>query len=189
MNVNKKTQVITNLASEYHVEPDGSIWEQVFWHNNPADTNNLFKSTDTFSTGAYHNENAWFNFNVCQGLTSWEFLAIEKATINSSVTKYRWMQSVNPMTSTSTGTVTVVSGYTSCRGLCRCSGCTYLAHTNSTSDWWGAVGSWTSHQSGIPAIGNVVVTSGYCAVFVRVDPKVKLYKGVNSMVFNEINEI
>ena len=45
-------------------EPDGSIWLQVFHHNNPA-TNGIFSSTDTFATGVYLDENKWFNVNLC----------------------------------------------------------------------------------------------------------------------------
>ena len=62
--------------NEYLVEPDGSVWEHVFHHNNPA--SNLFASTDSFTTGVYKSKDAWFNFQVCNSLSSsWEFLIIQ----------------------------------------------------------------------------------------------------------------
>ena len=77
-------------------EPDGSVWLQVFHHNNPA--NNLFTSTDTFTIGVYKDENKWFNFNLCNICSKWEILVKQKPTSTGTEVKYRWIQTANPMT-------------------------------------------------------------------------------------------
>jgi len=159
-------------------EPDGSVWLQIFHHNNPA--SNLFAQTDTFTLGVYKNENTWFNFNACNVATKWELLIKQKSTSSGTEVKYRWIQTANPMTCTF-GDVDVAditpittSGYSamgsSQGGLYKKVSSTYLCQNNANSgNWWGAVGSWTNYNSGIPAINGVTVTSGYLDIYLRID--------------------
>ena len=63
VSITKTGQFYNSHINEIHVEPDGSRWEHIFHHNNPAA--NLFASTDDFANGVYKNENLWFNFQIC----------------------------------------------------------------------------------------------------------------------------
>ena len=75
LEINKNGFLIANSINEYHIEPDGTIWERIFHHSNPA--NNLFTSSDTFTTGVYKNENSWFNFSICNILNTYELMVIQ----------------------------------------------------------------------------------------------------------------
>lgn len=196
MKIQKNGQLKAPHIVEYHVEPDGSLWEQVFWHNNPADTTNLFKKTDTFSVGAYHNENAWLNFNVCKDLTSWEFLVIQKTTSDGTLTKYRWIQTKSPFTATwedvepTKVTKNTSSGYSNgTGGFYVMNSQIYMCCANSSKGNWFGVGCWTAYQGGYPSVANTTVTTGHCAVFVRVSPKAKKYKSIGFLETVEINEV
>lgn len=78
---------------------------------------------------------------------------------STSVTIRRWKQTSDPTTTSSVSGYTNISNAT--RGLCKCSGNTYLAHTNSTGDWWGATGCYTVYDGGIPGLGNQGVKNTY----------------------------
>ena len=159
-------------------EPDGSVWLQVFHHNNPA--NNLFTSTDTFTIGVYKDENKWFNFNLCNICSKWEILVKQKPISTGTEVKYRWIQTANPMicafadVDAADITKITTSGYTAMGsaqgGLYKKVSSTYLCQNNAQSgNWWGAVGAWTNHQGGIPGINGIVVTSGYLDIYIRID--------------------
>lgn len=51
MRFNKNGIITSSNLKEYHIEPDGSIWEQCLYHNNPSV--NLFSSSDSFASGVY----------------------------------------------------------------------------------------------------------------------------------------
>lgn len=71
----KTGQFIDNNINEIHIEPDGSKWVHILHHNNPS--KNLFSSDDNFINGVYKNENLWFNFQICNKITSnWEILVM-----------------------------------------------------------------------------------------------------------------
>ena len=159
-------------------ESDGSIWLQIFHHNNPTD--NLFEQTDTFINGVYKDINRWFNFNACNSMTKWEILVKQKQTNTSTEIKYRWIQTANPMICTFDDvdaadiTKITTTGYTamgsSMGGLYKKNSSTYLCQNNAqSSNWWGAVGAWANHQGGIPGMNGQVVTSGYLDIFIRID--------------------
>lgn len=74
---------------EVYIEPDGSAWVRVFHHNNPSAGS--FASTNTFTTGAYIDENRWFNVNVCDHLDKWEFMIKGRFTIDGEDWKIRWI--------------------------------------------------------------------------------------------------
>lgn len=50
MRFNKNGIITSRNFKEYHIELDGSIWEQCLYHNNPSV--NLFSSSDSFATGS-----------------------------------------------------------------------------------------------------------------------------------------
>jgi len=77
----------------------------------------------------------------------YEFYAIQDDT------EYRWIQNNAPLTTTSVAGFSAVSGYNSPgAGICKCSGNTLLARTNSTGNWWNAFGCYTLYSGGIPGL-------------------------------------
>ena len=172
------TRAIIGTRSQYdtniYEEPDGSRWVRVFHHANPSSTN-LFDSTDSFSTRVYKDANRWFDVSICNQLSSWELMIKQKPSSTDTLQKYRWKQSVNPMLATESDvsadkvTYNTSTGYTSCayKGLYKLNKWTYLSQGN---DWWGAVGSWTVFQSGIPGWNKITISStGYMDLYVRID--------------------
>ena len=197
MKFNKNGIVTSSKLKEYHVEPDGSVWEQCFFHNNPSV--NLFSSSDSFSTGVYKSDEMWFDFNRCRELTSFEFLYIQQSTKGGAFTKYRWIQSKSPFVasysdvSPSAVTRITTSGYTDggYGGMYYLGSETYFVVANSNNgNWFGATGSWSHYQGGIPGYPNTAVTTGSVRVFVRVDStKLKGYKNTDAIETNHIMEI
>lgn len=199
MNITKTGILNTNLLEETHIEPDGSIWELVFVHNQPAV--NKFDSTDSFTTGFFKNMNLYFNFNVCNSLTSWEFLVIQADLYGATPQKRRWVQTANPLTATfdnvAAANVTKNTGteYTSDTwgGLYKINNAnTFLCANNGTNgNWWGATGSKVFYQGGIPAWFGKIVKDGYILIYVRIDNTTqnhtKFYKS-NIININNIYE-
>lgn len=192
--------IVNPLDLNYYIEPDESVWVRLVHHNNPP--NYLFASTNTFTSSVYIDGNRWFNVALCNkvGISKWELMIKQKALSTDSESKFRWIQNYNPMTATyaqvASANVTKVttSGYTnfSSGGLYLKNGNTYLCTNNGTEgNWWGAVGSWAIHQSGIPAWNGVVVTTGYMDLYLRIDndPKNSLSIFNNSVIANDFIEI
>ena len=160
-----------------YMEPDGSAWVRIFHHSNPA--SKLFASGNTFANSVYIDADRWFNFQVCNDVSTWEFMIKQKAeSTTATESKYRWIQTKNPMTAVfadvASASITKVttSGYSSFShgGLYKIQSNTYLCTNNGTNgNWWGAVGAWTNHQSGIPAWAGVIVKTGYEDVYLRID--------------------
>lgn len=171
-----------NLYDEnFYTEPDGSTWVRIVHHNNPSVTSNLFGSTSSnFEKPYYVNNNAWFNVALCNKITNnnYEFMIKLAATSSDTEMKFRWIQTINPMIATYSNvsaaniTKNTSTGYTnfSWGGLYHHGANTYLCANNGTEgNWWGAVGAWSQHQSGIPAWYGVIVTTGYQDLYLRVD--------------------
>ena len=173
------------VESSDHVESDGSVWTRVFHHNNPA--NNLFASTDSFTTNSNTSTNKQFNVSLCNKTGQFELMLIQKQTSDGTVEKYRWIQNVNPMVAsyedvdatditkiTSTGYTTPGTTY---GGIYKCSNNSsqtevraYLLANNGTiGNWWGAIGSWTAYSGGIPGYNGKIITTGYIDLYLRVD--------------------
>lgn len=180
LSITKVGQFYNSNINEYHIEPDGSIWEHVFHHNNPV--NNKFSSTDTFTTGVYKNSDMWFNFQICNQLSSWEFLYCQNVTKESPTVKYRWIQTKNPFTAVyadvAPGAVTRITttGYTNGTygGLYKLNSSAFFVVANaSNGNWFGATGAWNAYNGGIPGYPNTTVTSGQIDIYVRVDSIVK----------------
>ena len=161
-----------------YVEPDGTQWIRIAHHNNPI--NVLFASTDDFVNGVYKDSNRWYQVEkACNLLNSNEFLIKQKPTSDGTESKYRWIQTKNPIVAThddvspSAVTRITTSGYTdgTYGGL-------YKSSTNRTrltiadgvaGDWWGALGAWTDYSGGIPGYPKIKVTTGYIDLYIRVD--------------------
>lgn len=160
---------------EYHKEADDSLWYHVAHHYKT--NSKLFSSTDDFTNGVYLDEDRWVHMNICNELTTWEFLYIQYATNTSSPVKYRWKQTVNPFTATYSDvqpgnvTNTTTTGYTNggMGGLYKINSNTAfcIANTNN-GNWFGAVGCWTHYGAGIPGYPNTSIAGGY-DLYVRID--------------------
>lgn len=162
-----------------YFEPDGSVWVHIFHHNAPG-TNGVFNQGDTFSSGVYLDEHRWFNVNVCDVLTKWELMFKSKITSSTNEQRLRWIQNANPMTATYEEVAAAeiernpLSIYYSSGwgGLFKKDSSTLLCINNGTkSNWYGAVGSWTLWNNGIPGFwsGAGALTSGYVDLYVRID--------------------
>lgn len=165
-------------------EPDGSLWARIFHHANCS--TKLFGSTNVFSD-LYIDADRWYNVNVCDNVDEWELMLKEKSTTTSTEMKYRWIQTANPHTAAYADVsgakitkYTSADGYTnflsaSYGGLYRKNSNTFLSENNGTSSsWWGAVGSWTAYQGGIPGFGSNststhIIKTGYMDLYLRID--------------------
>lgn len=183
-----KTGIFNSVGlfeNDYIISYGGATWLKVLQHVNPS--SNQFTSSNAgnndsenlYSKLSYLTTN---NFKSSNG--AYEFLARQQQTSSGAVSTYRWTQTSAPASASSiTGFTSLEGGLT--RGLCKCSGNTYLAHTGTTGDWWGACGSWSTYQGGVPGLGNLLVTTGFIQLYVRIDnsnwPK-SLINSINSNV-------
>ena len=175
----KQAQFKEPCLNEIHIEPDGSKWEHVFHHNNPSQ--NLFASGDDFTNGIFKNEHLWFNFGICNKITSnWEVLVIQTTENYSTPIKLRWIQPQNPLdtiwanVASANITKNTDIGYASFNhgGLVRgnSSAHTYLTVNNgSNGNWWGAVGCFTEYQGGIPGFNGVIPKTGCIDIFICIN--------------------
>ena len=183
-----------------YTEPDNSRWIRIFHHNNPAE--NLFSSADPFSTGVYKNEDMWFNVSVCNFASTWELMIIQARLSTDTPEKFRWIQLVNPMVANYSDvalaniTRVTTSGYTTASGnyaglYLRSNQTTspqdYLTCNNGTaSNWFGAIGSWTAHQGGIPAYNGSAITTGYTNLYLRLSNDLEKYFKIDkASIYNE----
>lgn len=181
VNFNETAEFLVNeFDLENYRESDGSIWIRVFHHNNPS--GGLFASTDDFTKPIYKDVNRWFNCQLFNQIADnkWELMVKQKKTSSDTETKYRWIQTKNPYNavyadvSASNITRITTSGYTNIStagGLYKHNASTYFVINNGTSgNWFGAIGSWTVYQNGIPAYPTTgVITSGYMDLYLRLD--------------------
>lgn len=185
-----------------YIEPDNSAWIKIVRHNNPA--NARFASSDPFISQVYKSADMWFNVALCNQISdTWELMVKQKTTSDATETKWRWIQTVNPMTATfdqtkaANVTKITTSGYTNTSyagGAYYNNGSnTYLVINNSTNgNWHGALGCWTLYQGGIPGYPNTIVTTGYQDLYLRMDTHTNLMQtkfGNNFLTTNELNEI
>lgn len=218
VNISKTGIVSASLVSERianpfdtntYVEPDGSAWIRVFHHNNPAAA--LFNPSDPFTSQVYLDSDRWFNMALCNQLsTAWELLVKETLTAGSTELKYRWIQSVNPMTYAASASDTVyiqtasanitkilTTGYSDSGAhgglyVLNSANSYIVDNDGNYGNWWGATGAFEHFSSGIPAYANTV-TTGYYDIYLRIDnittPNDKCSFGQNYIQCNEIVEI
>lgn len=199
--INRNGTANCNLLLEYVEEPDGSLWEPIFYHNNPSV--NLFSSSDPFSTGVVKSPDMFFNFNVCKELTSWEFLWVQRDTANAGLVKYRWIQTKSPFTAVyadvapSAVTRITTTGYTngSMGGFYNLGSYSkFVIANNSNGNSFGRAGAWAAYQGGIPGYPNTVVTTGDISAYARIDgtnvsPKTKMYPSTGILVTNNYKQV
>lgn len=165
-----------------YVEPDGSCWLRVFHHANPASAR--FSSTDDFVNSVYLDANRWFNVAMCSHVDKWELIVAQQPTTDGAISKFRFIQTANPMTAsfsavaaanitkiTSSGDATYASSSSSYGGIMRSTATqTYLCANNGTSgNWWGAIGCNTVHNGGSPGYNATTITTGYIDLYLRID--------------------
>lgn len=168
--------VLTKYDKNLYIEPDGSHWLHVIHHNNPA--GGLFSKTDSWETGVKKDNNRWYDFACVNLLNNFEFMVKQKAKSTDSEVKYRWIQTKNPLKAvyddvkpTSVTRITT-SGYTDGAqgGLWKMNSQARLCIANTNSgNWYGALGSWTAYQNGIPGYPNTTITNGYIDLYIRID--------------------
>lgn len=163
-----------NLSNQYNlptITKDNATWGCVLFHNTPE--TQIFANrtaaahSGTFESGLYSRLDLLTSNNFKNSQGAIEFMALQKTTSSASEVIYRWTQSNSPCDTTAVTNYTNISN--TLRGLCLCNGRTYLAHTETISNWQGACGAYDKHQGGIPGISNNVVTSGYLKLYVRLD--------------------
>ena len=175
---------------QVYLEPDGSAWIRIVHHNNPASIR--FASTDPFETLVYKDADRWFAAALCNSVTKWELMIIQAVNSGDTASKYRWIQTVNPMTAAfddvAAANVTKITttGYTtpgaSYGGLYKRNSATYLSCNNGNSgNWYGNLGGWTVWSTGIPGYNGVAIASGYIDLYLRLDgvsavDKASIYK-------------
>ena len=164
---NKLTK--TGIFKDYMVEPfmtlaDGSKWQLLMFHYVDNGTN-LFTS----SNAAYCNDFGLYSrLQYIDNFTydsKYEFYAIQDGTT------HRWTQTNAPLSTTAVAGFTSISGSPG-GGICKCSGNTLLAASNSTGNWWRACGCWTLFGgNGIPGF-NGGTCRQYLALYARIsEPK------------------
>lgn len=186
-----------------YVEPDGSCWIRIAHHNHP-DTSR-FDANDPFDSQVYKSQDVWFNVALCNLLSnSWELMIKQKTTDTATEAKYRWIQTINPMTTnafeqTKAANVTKIttSGYSNPTSYGGCyilnTSSTYLCCNNSTNgNWFGAFGCKVLYQGGLPGYAGVIVSSGYMDLYLRMNSKSNLNQasiGPNFMKTHEFIEV
>ena len=175
---------ISSLPGKYDpevlIEPDGSCWAHIGHHADP--TTYKFASGDPFATGVWKDDRRFLDASYCDLVDKWEFLIVQKADASATTYRYRWSQTKNPNTAAfadvAAATITkkgAADGYTDISstygGIYKKNSNTYYsANSGSSSSWWGAIGSWSEHQGGIPAYNDVVVKDGgYLDLYIRID--------------------
>lgn len=194
---------VNPLDTNFYVEPDGSVWIRIVHHNNPASSR--FASTNTFTSSVYLDDDRWFYASLVNKITNgtYEFMVKQKQASTSTEEKYRWIQTKSPfeavyadVSPSSSGITRITtSGYnvnTGSGGVYKMNSSTFFVITNtSNGNWFGALGSWTAYQGGIPGFPNTTVTSGYIDLYLRIDNQinngVSIFK--NSIISNNFIEI
>ena len=206
--ITKLGQVIwQNLLETYiplydkniYTESDGSTWIHIFHHNNPA-ASKFNETTLDWTTGKYLDTDRWYDVDQAIYDTSeqYEFMVKQKTTDTATEVKYRWSQTVNPLTATwddvKPGTVTfnTSSGYTSSSYgglyLFKTSNLHMCIANGSNGNWYGGIGAATAYNGGIPGYPNTTVTNGYIDLYIRVYNGTKIIKniGISSSEFIEL---
>ena len=202
--------VLANALSEslicpsdinFYVEPDSSVWIRIVHHNNPEKY--VFASTNTFSSSVYLDADRWFYASVVNKITNntYEFMVKQKALVTDTETKYRWIQTKNPfdavygdvdLADVTRITTSGYSTYGNYGGIYKKNSNTYFSANNGTSSaWWGAFGSWTAYQGGIPGWAQVIIKTGYFDLYLRVDNQTNNVTSVfkNSIISPQFIEI
>lgn len=191
---------VNPLDTHFYEEPDKSIWIRLVHHNNPA--NALFSSSNTFGSSVYLDEDRWFYASIVTAITNntYEFMVKQKTTSSATEEKYRWVQTVNPFTAVfgDVDAADVVkntsSGYSvnsSYGGIYKLNSNAYFVANNGTqSNWFCALGSWSTWNGGIPGYAQKAITTGYLDLYLRIDNQINSVASIfkNSIKASEFME-
>jgi hypothetical protein len=170
---------VNPLDTHFYEEPDKSIWIRLVHHNNPASLK--FASSNTFASSVYIDADRWFYASIVNAITNntYEFMIKQQATLDGSVAKFRWIQTVNPFTGTFEDvdavdvTKITTAGYStssSYGGIYKLNSNTYFVANNSyKGNWFGALGCWGTWNNGIPGYAGVAITTGFIDLYLRID--------------------
>lgn len=195
-NIQENISVSLPYDKTLYTEPDGSTWIHVFHHNNPAGAR-FSNSADDWTNGKYIDTDKWYWVEQFLNYTPrYEFMVKQKTTSDATETKFRWIQTPNPLTATWTdvkpGTVTFIttSGYSnnSMGGMYLMKGSSlHMCIANgSNGNWYGGIGASGSFNGGIPGYPNTTITTGYIDLYLRIYPNAKIIKelgiGANNLI-------
>ncbi len=175
--LNNNINILTQYDKQIYTEPDNSQWLHIARHNNPG-SSGYFTRDSSWETGVYIDDNRWYDVAIVNLLNNFEFMVKQKTTSSVTETKYRWIQSINPLKAVyndvkpAAVTRITTTGYTdgSQGGLWKMNSSARLCIANAnSSNWYGAIGSWTAYSNGIPGYPNTTITSGYIDLYVRID--------------------
>jgi hypothetical protein len=209
MSISKTGIISTSTFSEtfvnpfdttFYEEPDKSVWIRIIHHNNPASV--LFASTNAFDNPVNIDDDRWWYASLVNKITNntYEFMVKQKALATDNETKYRWIQTKNPFNAVfgdvdaADVTKITTSGYSTHAnygGIYKFNNKTYFVANNGTSgNWWGAFGSWTAFNGGIPGFAQVIIKTGYMDLYLRVDNQVNNITSIfkNSIISPEFIE-
>lgn len=151
-----------NMEESIMTLPDGSHWQLLMFHY-VDDGKNLFTSSNANNCNDFGLFSRLKDIDGFKLNNQYEFYAIQDDTT------YRWIQTNAPLTTTAVTGFSAVSGYNSPgAGICKCSGNTLLARTNSTGNWWNAMGCYTIYNNGIPGF-NSIICKKYMALYARIE--------------------
>lgn len=195
-NIQENISVSLPYDKTLYTEPDGSTWIHVFHHNNPAGAR-FSGSADDWINGKYIDADKWYWLEQFLNYTPrYEFMVKQKTTSDATETKFRWIQTPNPLTATWTdvkpGTVTFIttSGYSnnSMGGmyLMKNSSLHMCIANGSNGNWFGGIGAAGAYNGGIPGYPNTTITTGYIDLYLRIYPNAKIIKelgiGANNLI-------
>lgn len=153
---------------KYH---DGELWVQILYHNNrggtvlfPKEKADHYTATDLYSR-------LYLIEQLRDSDGKFEFMALQPDSEPGKI--YRWKQTNNPNETTTGAGFQNISNMSG--ALVKCSGCTHWAISNSTGNWWNAVGCYTAYNGGIPGFGSKVPT-GRLEIYVKVDKRSSILK-------------
>lgn len=202
----------TPYISEIVELDDGSKWIQIMHHDTKKATN-LFSSGDAALTkSVFKNSDCWCDFPLINEIglydSKYEFFLVQEK-YNGKFTRYRWSQTVNPITATFDNTKYNSSGITQIENMPSTYGGMYKSATgktffnmnnNTSGNWYGAIGcyaSWSqtisgTSYAGIPgfADSDSAVAVGVVDLWMRINPANARYRELRGGVIltNQIYE-
>lgn len=188
----------TPYISEIVELDDGSKWIQIMHHDNKKATN-LFSSGDAVLTkSVFKNSDCWCDFPLINEIglydSKYEFFLVQEK-YNGKFTRYRWSQTVNPITATFSNTKYNSTGITQIENMPSTYGGMYKSATgktffnmnnNTDGNWYGAIACYTSWSQtvssvsygGTPGIADSdsAVAVGVIDLWMRIDPANAKYR-------------
>lgn len=188
----------TPYISEIVELDDGSKWIQIMHHDTKKATN-LFSSGDAVLTkSVFKNSDCWCDFPLINEIglydSKYEFFLVQEK-YNGKFTRYRWSQTVNPITATFSNTKYNSTGITQIENMPSTYGGMYKSATgktffnmnnNTDGNWYGAIAcytSWSQTVSSVSYIGtpgiadsDSAVAVGVIDLWMRIDPANAKYR-------------